>query len=197
MKKLITIFLILCVAEVQSQVKLGIFVQPTMSFANWENYWFSCSEGFVANVKIYKPVSLNFGIGYQYKKYNLTHVPYMSDIVPMTGYTTQTIPVYIIPRVDFYSSNNKFKFYCLAGATMNFCIYEKRDYSNDQYPSTVDKSICFYNVILNFGLGIEYNLSIFSLFFEPAFNTTVARNLNYYQPYNNTISLDIGCLVKI
>ena len=121
----------------------------------------------------------------------------MTDIVPMTDYTTQTIPVIIVPRVDFYSSINRVRLYCLAGATMNFCIFEKREYSTDQYPSTVDKSLSFYNVILNFGLGIEYNLSIFSLFIEPAFNTTVARNLNYYQPYSNTISLNIGCLVKI
>jgi len=192
MKKIITVSLLLLSFQLQSQVKIGLNIRPELSFANSNTCWTSCSFGLATNFTIYKWLSLNAGIGYQSKNYDLTKIPYTTDREPMTAYLLHTLPVYLLPKVNILKFGRTFQFYGIAGATMNTCIYERVTYAEEVSHSESSNKISFFNLLVTIGPGLEYSISQFSIFIEPAFNTVVARNMNYYQPYNNSISLNIG-----
>jgi hypothetical protein len=197
MKKLITVILVLISFQVHSQIKIGLNVRPEISFANSEIHWTSISYGLASNFNIYKWVSINVGIGYQSKNYDLTMMPFTTEQVPITSYLLHTLPIYLMPKVNIIKLGRNFQFYGIAGVTMNTCIYEKATYAEENFRTETSSKICFYNLLFNIGLGLDYTISKFSLFVEPAFNTIVARNLNYYQPYSNTISFNIGCFYSL
>ena len=194
MRKIVVIFLFLLSVQGYSQIKIGLNFKPEISFANTNTYWTNCSFGIATNFIIYNWLSINAGIGYQAKNYDLQNMPYLTDESPMTNYLLHTLPIYLMPKVDILKFGKNLQFYGIIGATMNTCIYEKATYAEESSPTETSTKICFYNLLVSIGLGLEYNISKFSIFIEPAFNTTVAKNSNYYQPYNNTVSLSIGCL---
>jgi hypothetical protein len=197
MKKLLFLFTILYAIEGQSQVKIGVFIQPSVNFANWENSWICCSEGIVANIKVYKPLSFIFGIGFQAKKYDVSHLGYENLDSPLSTCTQHTLPISFIPRIDLEKLGKSFHFYWMTGTTLNLCLYNKIDYFEDQQPASINSTIRFQNILLNIGFGFEYTISRFSIFLEPAFNTTLARNRNAFIPYSNTVSLNAGCYYRI
>jgi len=194
MRKIVVIFLFLLSVQGYSQIKIGLNFKPEISFANSNTYWTNCSFGLATNFIIYDWLSINAGIGYQAKNYDLKNMPYTTDKGPMTNYLLHTLPIYLMPKVNILKLGKNLQFYGIIGATMNTSIYEKATYAEESSPTETSTKICFYNLLVNTGLGLEYNISKFSIFVEPAFNTTVAKNSNYYQPYNNTVSLSIGCL---
>ena len=61
---------------------------------------------------------------------------------------------------------------------MNTCIFEKEMYADENSLTETSSKICFYNLLVNIGLGLECTISRFSFFIEPAFNTMVASNSN-------------------
>jgi hypothetical protein len=194
MNKLIVIILLLLSIQGFSQLKMGLNIKPEISFANSNTYWFTCSYGVVTSVGIYKWLSINAGIGYQSKEYDFTKMPYTTDNHPVTNYLLHTVPIYIMPKLNIFKLGKDFQMYGIAGATMNTCIYEKIAFADESSLPEISSQICFYNLLISIGMGLEYSISKFSIFIEPAFNSVVVRNLNYYHPYNNTISMNIGCL---
>ena len=197
MRKSVLIFLLLLSIQGYSQIKMGLNIKPEISFANSDIYWTNCSYGIATNFQIYKWFSISFGIGYQAKNYDFTKMPYTTDQYPINNYLLHTIPIYLMPKVNFLNFCRNFKFYGIAGTSINSCIYEKTTYVEESSPTETSSEICFYNLLINLGLGLEYNISKFSIFIEPAFNTIVAKNSNYYQPYSNTVSLNIGCFYNL
>ena len=193
MRKLIVIIFFLLSIQGYCQIKIGLNIKPEISFANSNTYWTNCSFGIASNFLIYKWLSINAGIGYQSKNYDLSKMPYTTDHGPINNYLLHALPIYLMPKVNILKFGRNFQFYGITGVTMNTCIYEKATYAEESSITETSSKICFYNLLVNFGLGLEYSVSKFSIFIEPAFNTTVAKNSNYYQPYNNTVSMNIGC----
>jgi len=197
MRKPILIFLLLLSIQGYSQIKIGLNIKPEVSFANSNIYWTNCSYGIATNFHIYQWFSISAGIGYQSKNYDFTKMPYTTDHDPINNYLLHTLPIYLMPKVNFLKFGKNFQFYGIAGTTMNSCIYEMTTYVEESSPTERSSKICFYNLLINIGLGLEYNISKFSIFIEPTFNTTVAKNSNFYQPYSNTVALNIGCFYNL
>jgi len=194
MRKSILLVLLLISLQGYSQIKAGLNIKPEVSFANSELYWISCSYGLSSNFNIYKWFSVNAGIGYQAKSYDLTKMPYTTDHDPISNYVLHTIPFYIMPKMNVLTFGKTFKIYGIAGVTMNSSLYSKTIYLDENSPEETCNKISFYNLLISIGCGLEYNISIFSISLEPAFNTVVASNSNFYHPYSNTVSLNMCCL---
>lgn len=197
MKKLVFIILLISALNSQSQVRIGLNIQPEISFANWEIYWFTYSFGVVSNINIYKWLSINAGIGFQSKQFDVAKLINTTDGTPLDLYLIRTIPVNIKPRINILPSGQKLQVYGIGGLIMNFCFYEKTTYSKNQIPTEIIKTISLYNALIALGAGIEYKIKKFSLFFEPSFNASIAYNCNYFHPYENTISFNFGCMYNI
>jgi hypothetical protein len=181
----------------QSQIKLGLNFQPEISFANWEHFWYTQSFGVTSNFSVYKWLSINTGVGYQSKQFNVSVLAYQLDQIPMDLYLIRTISINIKLKANFLSSNHQIQFYGISGVILNFCVYQKLYYKDDLEPTKIIETASFYNALIGVGVGVEYNINRFSIFLEPSFNTTITRNCKYYHPYENTLSLNIGVLYKI
>lgn len=192
MKKILLVSLILLSIRCNSQINVGFNIQPEISFANWEIFWYSNSYGITANIPIYKRVFLSTGMGFQSKNYDLSMVPALTDGIPIKNYVIRTIPFSIRAGFTILKLGKRIQCYGLAGTKINFCIYEKTTFSNQSIPIKVNRKPDLYNVLLNFGIGMKYTINKIALFVEPNFNTSIHSNCKYYHPYYNIFSMSIG-----
>lgn len=192
MKKLITIFLLILTLNTIGQIKIGVYFQPEISFANWDLYWFTPSFGFISNIPIYKQLSFIAGIGYKSKQIDGGWLSYLYDQIPTDTYLVKTIPIQIKLKYNFLTPGKKIEFYAISGMIFDFCIYQKFTYNLSYQPDQIFNKIDYYDGHISIGLGIEYQLNRISFFGEPVFNIGFAHNRNYYHPYTNSVSMNLG-----
>ncbi|NQV01022.1 MAG: hypothetical protein HQ542_00105 [Bacteroidia bacterium] len=174
------------------QIKIGAYFQPEISFANIEQYWFTPSFGIMSNILIYKQLSFIVGIGYKSKQIDGGWLSYLHDQIPTDTYLAKTIPLQIKLKYNFLSPGKKIEFYAIGGTIFDFCFYQKFTYDLSGEPDNISNKFDYYDGHISLGLGVEYQLNRISFFGEPAFNIGFAHNRNYYHPYTNSVSMNLG-----
>ena len=186
------IFILFFFTPTHGQVKLGLFGQPNWSFSR-NNTWFNYSVAIKTNIHLFRPLSLNLGIGYAPEMYDNIGDPV--DRIFADQYYNHLIQNEFQIRCDFAKAKQYFAFYGLIGSSFSTSICRKSEYSSPPYETNTTREISFDKIALEAGLGFEFLIKRFSIIMEPTYFYAVWDDGALL--YSDRFGISVGLFYKI